>query len=176
MLISELLDTNLTETALNTPLDYNETSPGSYFFSFRTPSNNRFRYGEIALDEGTTRPRRGFDRSEFNNRILTLIDSADDVNYGYLQYSIDEEFHGFNTQGFARQILSTVIACTLDWLKKHPSIQYLVYTAATNDGTNDRPGAYRALSHLMTKQYGFKAFSDVTGSSKESLFVLQVRQ
>lgn len=176
MSMRELIDTvDLMETDLDNPLDYKEISPGSYFFSFRTPDRN-FHHGEVSLDEGTTRPRRGTEqRSPFNERITTIIDSTEDVYYGYLQYSIDEEFRGFNTQGFARQILSTVVACTLDWLKKHPSVPYLVYTAASNDGTNNRPGAYRALSHLMTKKYGFKAFSDVTGTSKESMFVLRVR-
>ena len=175
-MMRELIDTiDLMETDLNTPLEYKETSPGVYFFSFRTP-DGKFHLGEVSLDEGTTSPRRGTtERSPFNERITTIIDSTEDVYYGYLQYSIDDDFRGFNTQGFARQILSTVVACTMDWLKKHPSVPYLVYTAASNDGTNDRPGAYRALSHLMSKKYGFKAFSDVTGTSKESMFVMQVR-
>lgn len=175
MSMRELIDTiDLMETDLNTPLEYKEISPGSYFFSFRTP-DGKFHHGEVSLDEGTTRPRRDRERSAFSNRILTFLNSQDDVEFGFLMYSIDEDFRGFNTQGFARQILSTVVACTLDWLKKHPSIQYLVYTAASNDGTNNRPSAYRALSHLMTKKYGFKAFSEITGTNKESLFALQVR-
>jgi hypothetical protein len=177
MSMRELIDTiELMETDLDNPFDYKETSPGSYFFSYRTP-DGKFYHGEVALDEGTTKPRRGVtNHSPFNNRILTLIDSTDDVEYGYLQYSIDQEFRGFNTQGFARQILSTVIACTLDWLEQHPRIGYLVYTAAANDNTNNRPGAYRALSHLMAKKYGFKAFSETTGIHNEYMFVMQVRQ
>lgn len=173
-MMRELIDTiDLMETDLNTPLEFKETMPGIYFFSFRTP-DGVFHYGEVSLDEGTTRPVRGRERSEANNSILKFLNSQDDVEFGYLMYSIDNEFTGFNTQGFARQILSTVVACTMDWLKKHPSIQYIVYTAASNDGTNNRPSAYRALSHLMTKKYGFKAFSEIT--NKVSFFGLQVRQ
>ena len=143
--------------------------------AFRTP-DGEFHHGEVALDEGTTNPRRGSTtRSDFNERLLALIDAVDDVNYGYLMYSIDDEFTGFDTQGFARQILSTAIACTMDWLSKHPSIEYLVFTGATKDGTNNRPRVYRALAQLMAAKYGFKAFSEPTGHRRDVMFALQVR-
>lgn len=175
MSMRDLIDTiDLMETDLSRPLPFQETMPGMYFFSFRTP-DGKLHTGEIALEEGSTKPSRIGHRSTLSNDILTLIDSTKDVEFGYLQYSIDDEFLGFNTQGFARQILSTVVAATLDWLRKNPRIQYLIYTAATNDGTNNRPSAYQALSLLMSRKYGFKVFSNNPKRGKSGTYVLQVR-
>lgn len=173
-MMRELIETiDLMETDLNRPLKFKETLPGTYFFSFTTP-NGKVHVGEVALDEMSTKPYRG-NQSEFQQTILTLIDSTEDVELGYLQYSIDDDFTGFDTQGYARQILSTVIAAAMDWLKKHPRIKYLTYTAAKNDGTNNRPSVYHALSHLMSKKYGFKAFSNNPKLNQTGTYVLQVR-
>lgn len=170
----ELVD--LMETDLNTPLEFMETMPGKYFFSFDTP-DGKLHTGEVSLNTGSTKPIRADGRrSKLTNDIITTLNATNDVEFGYLEYAIDEHFRGFNTQGFARRILSTVVSATLDWIKKHPSIKYIVYTAATNDGTNNRPAVYQALSALMSKKYGFNIISNNPSRGQEGLFILQVKK
>jgi hypothetical protein len=149
MQMRELLDIidniDLVE-ALDTPLEYKQTDPNIFEFSFDTPSGEK--HSGMVL----------FHRNK--------------SNYATLIYEINESFDGFNTEGFARKILSTVIASALDWIKQNPKIMYIGYSAAKDDGTNDRRGVYQSLTRQLSKRYGFKV---VTNDPSSGEYIVQVR-
>jgi hypothetical protein len=132
--------------ALDTPLEYKQTDPNIFEFSFDTPSGEK--HSGMVL----------FHRNK--------------SNYATLIYEINDSFDGFNTEGFARKILSTVIACALVWIKQNPKIMYIGYSAAKDDGTNDRRGVYQSLTRQLSKRYGFKV---VTNDPSSGEYIVQVR-
>jgi hypothetical protein len=132
--------------ALDTPLAYKQTDSNIFEFSFDTPSG-----------------------AKHNGMVLFHKNRS---TYATLLYEINESFDGFNTEGFARKILSTVIACALVWIKQNPKIIHIGYSADKDDGTNDRRGVYQSLTQQLSRRYGFKV---VTNDPSSGEYIVQVR-
>jgi len=149
MQMRELLDIidniDLVE-ALDTPLEYKQTDSNIFEFAFETPSGEKHT-GMILFHKNRS-------------------------NYATLLYEINDSFDGFNTEGFARKILSTVIACALVWIKQNPKIMYVGYSAAKDDGTNDRRGVYQSLTQQLSRRYGFAVVKNDPSSGE---YIVQVR-
>ncbi len=132
--------------ALDTPLEYKQTDPNIFEFAFDTPSGEQ--HSGMVL----------FHRNK--------------SNYATLIYEINDSFDGFNTEGFARKILSTVIASALDWIKQNPKVIYIGYSADKDDGTNDRRRVYQSLTQQLSKKYGFAVVKNDPSSGE---YIVQVR-
>jgi hypothetical protein len=149
MQMRELLDIidniDLVE-ALDTPLEYKQTDPNVFEFVFDTPSGEKH-----------------------SGMILFHKNSS---TYASLLYEINGSFDGFNTEGFARKILSTVIASALVWIKQNPKIIHIGYSADKDDGTNDRRRVYQSLTQQLSKKYGFAVAKNDPSSGE---YIVQVR-
>lgn len=142
----DLIDNIDLVESLATPLDYKQTDQHQFEFQFDTPSG-----------------------AKHTGMILFHKNSS---TYASLLYEINGSFDGFNTEGFAHRILSTVIACTLVWIKQNPKIIHIGYSADQDDGTNDRRRVYQSLTQQLSRRYGFKV---VTNDPSSGEYIVQVR-
>lgn len=131
---------NIIDESLETPFEYQQITPNIFKFQFQTP-----------------------DDQQHDGQILFHVIEPTRV---VLLYEVNESFEGFNTQGFARQILSTVVTCAITWIKQNPKVKYMQYSAAKDDGTNNRRGVYKLLTNSLTKKYGFKVIVNNPGMGK----------
>lgn len=132
--------------SLATPLDYKQANSNIFEFEFDTPSGVKHA-GMILFHKNSS-------------------------TYASLLYEINGSFGGFNTEGFARRILSTVIACALEWIKQNPKITHIGYSASKDDGTNDRRRVYQSLTQQLSKKYGFGVIENDPTSGE---YIVQVR-
>lgn len=141
-----IIDESSIDESLETPFEYKQVDPNIFKFQFETPDKQKHE-GQVL-----------FHKHEANRAVLL--------------YEVNGSFEGFNTQGFARQILSTVVTCALTWVKQNPQVQYIQYTAEKDDGTNNRRGVYKLLTNTLCKKYGFKVVINNPGMGK---YMIQVR-
>ena len=142
----DLIDNIDLVESLATPLDYKQTDPNVFEFNFDTPSG-----------------------AKHSGMVLFHKNSS---TYASLLYEINGSFDGFDTEGFARRILSTVIACALVWIKQNPKIIHIGYSASKDDGTNDRRRVYQSLTQQLSRRYGFYVAKNDPSTGE---YVVQVR-
>lgn len=188
MTIRHLINTiDLMETTLDDPLDFKQSNRRVFEFNFPLPTGE-VQYGKIFLDKETISEHgiTGADDVESRKDVdspmsfLASLMLADDeeISYGYLHYRINETYTGFNTGGYARRILSTVIACTRIWVEQNPDVKYIMYNATADSGAKNRERVYQVLTKAFAEQLGYKIV--VNGGAErpelDGTYLLRVRK
>jgi hypothetical protein len=170
MTIRKLIDTiDLMEAALDTPLEFDQTSPDVFKFSFETPDGELQR-GNISIKKSYS------PAGKDSERQLDPYDEDEEIAVGHVLCTINDSFHGFNTKGYARRILSTVVACTHIWLEQNPEVEYIRYEGYSDPGALHRPQVYHALTNMFANKLGYKVIGDAPAAGDtEASFLIRVK-
>lgn len=170
MTIRNLIDTiDLMEAALDTPLEFDQTGPDVFKFSFGSP-NGELQRGHISVKKSYSPAEKDSERE------LDPYNEDAEIVVGHVLYTINDSYHGFNTKGYARRILSTVIACTQLWLEQNPDVEYIRYEGHSDPGAHNRPQVYHALTKMFANKLGYNIIGDgPAAGDTEASFLVRVK-
>ena len=176
MTMRQLINTiDLMETSLDEPLEFEQTAPNKFDAFFEIP-NEKKHHLEIMIDKASATGDGISGKNEddpVSMMAALYLDPDENINYGYLHYTIDGKYTGFDIKGFIRPVFSTVITCTKLWLDQNSDVKYLVYSGENDEGAQNRQRAYQALTATFAKKFGFKV---VSNNPDVGTYILQVRK